>query len=164
MCQKRFTLEKNMMLHFKPIKNRMVGFEFCCIFAVLCGAPVILYGVTGNAMYGESLKQFWPLFALIAYGFGHEKAKSDYRDINFHEEYVSGPGPFSLVNFKQKRVKISYSQLQILMKNTSGSFLFKKPILRLGETNGEHIRIIHMLYDQELFDALKLKLSERNDT
>ena len=152
------------MLHFKPIKNRIVGFEFCCSFAILCGAPVILYGFTGNTMYGESLKQFWPLFALIAYGIGHTKAKSNDKDIEFHEKHIIGPGPFSLFTFGRNRVKISYSQLQALIKNTSDGFLSRKPILKLGEMNGEHIRIVSMLYDQELFDALKKKINKRNNT
>lgn len=148
------------MLHFKPIKNRVVGLEFCYYFAALCALQLVFLVFTENALYGETLRQFWPLFAILAFGIGLKKAESNHADIEIHETYVIGPSAFSLLSFDKAPVKIDYFQIQALMKGSSLDSLLSKQILKLGDTNGKHIRIITMLYDQKLFEALKVKLGE----
>jgi hypothetical protein len=147
-------LEANIMLQFKPIRNRVIGFGFCCYFLAFCCAPVALYIISGDSAYVETLQQFLPLFALIAYTIAHTKAKSALADIEVHEEYIVGPGPLTLFPFQQKRIKVHYAQL-----TAPKGLLSNNQLLKLGGNNGEHIRIIKALYEPALFDTLKAKIN-----
>jgi hypothetical protein len=142
------------MLQFKPIRNRVIGFEFCCYFLSICCGPIVMYAVTGDRVYAETLKQFLPVFAFIAYGIAHTKAKSAVADIEVHEEYIIGPGPLTLFPFQKRRGEVRYSQLTVLK-----GLMSNKQLLKLGENNEERICIVKALYEPALLDTLKAKIN-----
>jgi hypothetical protein len=146
------------MLHFKPIKNRLIGLQFIYYFIALISGPFIIHGTSGGVELGNSLLLI-SIAAGLAYMIGYKKAKSHDKDIEIHEDFIVGPGPLLLPTFHQVRVKITIDQLKTQRKSHHYGFSLYGKVVKLGNDKGKHIRIVCALYNKELLETIKSKLS-----